>query len=265
MKSKKLPHTPAIGKYLPFGVSDLRPTALAACHGDKLLVDNSKPVFIHRTPAMDDNQTDDKDTTDAILKEINRYYQEVTITDVSGRCPYGHQKGDTFKVTSMNHDCLCGALYQSIHPGIVTLEYGGRLPWEKSSDTFTARCPETGTVAITARRRMNPDPSLCLKTRTHIKNMAGKGFPLLDNCTLTLEIVDIANHCAWGHSAGETFEVDPFNAGKACGYLYWQAYEFIMLLLSGESPPWAGARNSVVGICPDPFNQVTYRLTAQKK
>jgi len=60
-----------------------------------------------------------------IAKIVNRYYQEVAITKISGTCPYGHKEGEKFRVTSVNHDGLCGALYQAIHPCIASMHYGG--------------------------------------------------------------------------------------------------------------------------------------------
>ena len=55
-----------------------------------------------------------------VIKAINRYHQQVTITAVKGTCPYGHREGEKFVVTNMNSDGLCGALYQSIPPSIAT-------------------------------------------------------------------------------------------------------------------------------------------------
>ena len=83
---------------------------------------------------------------------------EVRITGVEGQCPCGHKEGDIFHVTSMNHDCLCGSLYQSIHPHIVTQEYNGQVPWEKENGTFMAACPEKGKVQVEVKRFENSDP-----------------------------------------------------------------------------------------------------------
>ena len=35
-----------------------------------------------------------------ITEAENRYYQEITITNVQGECPYGHVAGDVFRVTN---------------------------------------------------------------------------------------------------------------------------------------------------------------------
>jgi len=66
-----------------------------------------------------------------ILKGENRYYQEVTITKVTGECPYGHKEGEQYRATALNSDGLCGSLYKAIHASLVTLHYGGSLLWEK--------------------------------------------------------------------------------------------------------------------------------------
>ena len=49
-----------------------------------------------------------------IIKAINRYHQEVTITKVTGECPYGHKEGEKYRVTVSNSDGLCGSLFQAI-------------------------------------------------------------------------------------------------------------------------------------------------------
>ena len=77
---------------------------------------------------QNNGQNNANDFVANILKTVNRYYQEVTITKVSGDCPYGHQEGEKYRVTSVNHDGMCGALYHAIHAPIVTLHYGGGVP-----------------------------------------------------------------------------------------------------------------------------------------
>ena len=93
-----------------------------------------------------------------ILKAENRYYQEVTITEVDGECPYGHCAGDKFKVTAMNSDNICGSLLQTILGRIVSLHYGGGLIWEKSADSFGGSCAEGGKVKV----RLNGWNRMCL-------------------------------------------------------------------------------------------------------
>ena len=44
------------------------------------------------SPITDQEFSDDAITD--ILKITNRYFQEVTITNVNGECPYGHKVGE---------------------------------------------------------------------------------------------------------------------------------------------------------------------------
>ena len=118
----------------------------------------------------------------------NRYYQQVTVTGVTGQCPYGHTQGDQYRVSNCNNDGLCGALYTSIHHSIVTLHYWGSLPWSKNPDTYLGMCPEMKVqVAI---RRMEQEKRNLLKTQVQPRNMVGKGFPAIDKYRAFVEILD---------------------------------------------------------------------------
>ncbi len=194
-----------------------------------------------------------------IFKGENRFYEEVTITRVTGRCPYGHQQGETFRVTALNSDGLCGSLYKAMHASIATLHYGGSILWEKNPDVFSAVCPEQGRVEVLVRRFEQIKP-VRLKTRPPFKDMTGKGFPSLEKYRIMVEVLDIAKRCYWSHRTGDCFEVDPFNVGGACGFLYSQLYPFIPTLLSGATPAWAGQEHSVTAVCPDTYDQLSFRL-----
>jgi uncharacterized repeat protein (TIGR04076 family) len=214
-----------------------------------------------------ERKNDQPSTEDAlaeVFKIINRYYQEVTITRVKGNCPYGHREGETFRLTGMNHDCLCGSLYQHMQAPVITLEYGGGVPWEKNPNIFTASCPETGTVEVEVKRIEQEDP-VHVKTKTDLKDMTGKGFPFIDKYRVYLEVLGIERLCMWGHKPGERFEVDPFNMGKACGSLYRSAYPFINLLFTGGTLPWEADENMVHGTCPDPYDLLSYRLVKEER
>ena len=199
-----------------------------------------------------------------IGKIINRYYQEVTITKVNGKCPYGHKEGEKYRVTSMNHDGLCGSLYYTIHAPVTTLHYGGGIPWEKDACFSKGFCPEMGKVEVEVKRIKQETPTF-VKTRADIKDMTGKGFPGLDKHRVHLEVISIGNKCTWGHKEGQRLEVDPFNIGKVCGFMYWEIYHFINLLFSGGSLPWEADENIIHGCCPDVFNQLTYRLMREER
>jgi uncharacterized repeat protein (TIGR04076 family) len=95
--------------------------------------------------------------------------------------------------------------------------------------------------------------------------MDSRGFDYLKRCAVRCEILDIENTCMWGHCAGDSFEVDPFNVNGMCGMMYWGAYAFICMLLRGAVPPWSSSDRAIVGVCPDPFNQLSYRLALEQR
>jgi uncharacterized repeat protein (TIGR04076 family) len=215
---------------------------------------------------MQDEQTSNELNEYAanVLKAENRYYQEVTITSVTGDCPYGHKVGEKFKVTAMNSDGICGSLLKAIFSPIITLHYGGSILWEKSPDVFKGSCPEMGKVQVEIRRVTQEEPTL-LKIPFQSKDMIGKGFPSLDKYRVMVEVRDIAVNCYWGHKIGDKFEVDPFNVGGACCFLYTQLYPYIHVLLSGATPPWAMDEHTVVGECPDTYDRLCYRLFLEER
>jgi uncharacterized repeat protein (TIGR04076 family) len=195
---------------------------------------------------------------------VNRFYQEVTITKVNGECPYGHKEGDKHRVTATNADSLCGALWQANHSSIACFHYGGSVAWEKKPHIFKGVCPEMGRVQIEVERIAKPD-SKHFRTEAIFKDMTGKGFAGTDKYRVFLEVLGVEHHCMWGHRPGQRFEVDPFNIGKVCGFLYWGAYHSISLLFAGESPPWEPEKNIVHGVCPDIYNQTAYHLTREER
>jgi uncharacterized repeat protein (TIGR04076 family) len=198
-----------------------------------------------------------------VQKKLQRCIQEITITKVTGNCPYGHQEGEKYRVTDTNHDGMCGALYQAIHPYITSLNFGGELPWESNAGFFKGICPEMK-VEIKSRR-FEEERTSFLKTIKDSRDMIGKGFQGIDTYRVYLEVLDVANKCEWGHGAGQKHEVDPFNIGKVCGFMYWEIYQFINLLFSGGSLIWEADENIIHGCCPDVYNQVTYRLIREKR
>ena len=215
----------------------------------------------------DEKQIFDQEYSDeavAYIKGVeNRYYQEVTIAKVTENCPYGHKEGGKYRVTSLNNDGLCGSLYHALHSPLTTLHYGGGQPWEKDANIFKGICPEMK-VQVDVKRIEQETPTY-LKTVKEPRNMTGKGFPGIDKYRVYLEIINIANFCFWDHKEGQRIEVDPFNIGGVCGFMYWEIYHFINLLFSGGSLPWEAEENIIHGCCPDVFNQLTYRLVREKR
>jgi uncharacterized repeat protein (TIGR04076 family) len=206
----------------------------------------------------------DDDGLQAIFDAVNRYYQEVTVTAVDGECPYGHKVGDKFKLTGMNHDTICGSLYQALHAPIMTLEYGGEMPWENKPGVYHAACPEGRKVQV-EMRRVEQDKPVLVKTRTDFTNMTGKGYPALDKYRIFVEILGIENICMRGHKEGDKFEIDPFNLGECCGSLYKVAFPFINLLLTHGQLPWEGTNDIIHATCPDPYDLVTFRLIREAR
>ncbi len=224
----------------------------------------------------DPNPTDDyiadldnanRENEDEYLAQIRRlayrYSEDATITRVKGDCPYGHQEGDVFTLTNMNSDGMCGSLYHVIQPDLVTIHYGGGLLWHDDPYTFKGICKE-GKVEVEAKRNVLSKPTV-VRTKPKFVDMTGKGFESVDKYRIYLETISVANTCTWGHKEDQKIEIDIFNIGKACGFLYASIYQYIHLLLSGGGGPWEADQNIFHGCCPDPFNQVTYRLIKEER
>jgi len=205
-----------------------------------------------------------KDEVADVIKDINRYYSEVTITKVHGACPYGHKEGEVYKTTGMNHAGICGGLWHQIQPSIIALQYEGGPVWEEKPGFFRGLCPEMGKVQVAVQRKRKDDTKT-LRTEAKMRDMTGKGYPALDNYKVTLEILGVERHCMWAHREGQRFEIDPFNIGNVCGALYWQAYHFMEVLFGGGSFPWEVDGNIIHGACPDMYNQTIFRLIRQER
>ena len=199
-----------------------------------------------------------------VLKEENRYFQQVTVTRVRGDCPYGHRVGDVFKVTCMNSDAICGSLLKGIFHSIIVKHYGGSLLWEKENKGIKGACAEDGKVEVEIKR-VERNENVLLKMPVKTVDMTNKGYPALDKYRLFVEVRDIAVNCYWGHKIGDIFELDPFNVGGACSFLYAQLYPYMHVLLSGASPPWAFEEKTVVGECPDTYDRLCYRLFLKER
>jgi len=212
----------------------------------------------------EDHSNELSEAARSVLEKENRYYQEVTVTHVNGECPYGHKEGDQFKVTTMNSDGMCGSLLKSLFFPLTILHYGGRILWEENAELSSGYCPEKGTVRV-AIKRVNRQEKTLLKTPCEMKDMTGKGYPALDKYRTFVEVRDIAVNCYWGHKIGDVFEVDPFNVGGACCFLYAQLYPYIHVLLSGSAPPWAWDERTVMGECPDTYDRLAYRLFLKER
>jgi uncharacterized repeat protein (TIGR04076 family) len=207
---------------------------------------------------------DDKEAVKRFRDFENRYYQQVTVTEVTGQCPYGHTEGEQYRISNCNNDGLCGALYTSLHHSIITLHYWGSLPWSKNPDTYFGVCPEMK-VKVEIRRREQEKKTL-LKTKSQPRNMVGKGFPAIDKYRAFVEIMGVDKVCTWGHGAGQKLEIDPFNVGGVCGFLYSKVYPYLNILLAGVTLPWMSEDDpAMYQICPDSYNQTSYRLFLEER
>jgi len=205
-----------------------------------------------------------KDETADVIKDINRYYSEVTITKVNGECPYGHKEGEKYLTTGMNHAGICGGLWHQIQPSIIALQYEGGPIWESTPGHFKGLCSEMGKVQVEVQRKRKDDTKT-LRTEAKVRDMIGKGYPALDKYKVSLEILGVERHCMWAHRMGQKFEIDPFNIGGVCGALYWQAYHFMEVLFGGGSFPWEVDENIIHGACPDIYNQTIFRMIREER
>lgn len=199
-----------------------------------------------------------------VAKEVNRYVQEVTITKVEGECPFGHKEGEKHLINSTHHSTICGALWQANHACISSFHYGGAITWEKDPTIFKGLCPEGGKVEMQVHTRERQKNERATRF-SEWRDMTGKGYPGIDKYRLFLEVFGMEHHCMYGHKAGQRIEIDPFNMGEVCGFLYWNAYHLITLLFSGGNPPWEPDPNIAHGVCPDIYNMVSYRLIREER
>jgi uncharacterized repeat protein (TIGR04076 family) len=82
------------------------------------------------------------------------------IVKVEGECTAGHHVGEEFDLTLSSEEAhktyrasnVCGFLYNTIFPYLVTLQFGGTFPWEKDKDKFLAGCPDNYKVVVEIKR-----------------------------------------------------------------------------------------------------------------
>jgi uncharacterized repeat protein (TIGR04076 family) len=206
---------------------------------------------------------DDLETLKRFNDFEHRYYQEVTIISVIGECPFGHRQGEKYSVTNCNSNGLCGALYKCMHDSIVTLHYWGSLPWAKDPDQYVDICPEMK-VQVRVRRLIKREPGI-LKSTAPLRAMTGKGFPTVDRYRAFIEILGVERRCPWGNKAGQRYEIDPFNTGGVCGFLYSKIYPYLNVLLSGVTFPWSAQDHEMISVCPDSYNQTSFRLFVEER
>jgi len=67
------------------------------------------------------------------------------------------------------------------------------------------------------------------------------------------------------HKEGQRFEIDPFNTGNVFGFLYSKVYPYLNVHFSGASVPWVIEDNVMNSVCPDSYNQTSFRLVIEKR
>ena len=80
-----------------------------------------------------------------------------------------------------------------------------------------------------------------------------------------LTITKVNGSCPYGHTAGEKFEVDPYNVGLTCGTLWLSGLPNINLLYTGGSLPWEPTPDIINFVCPDFYNVTRYQLVREKR
>ena len=74
-------------------------------------------------------------------------------------------------------------------------------------------------------------------------------------------IIQAKGHCHAGHKLGERIELDVHNARGICGFLYHNAFPYlVMLQFGGGFPADWGNPDTVEIECPDKQNAVTLEL-----
>jgi uncharacterized repeat protein (TIGR04076 family) len=75
---------------------------------------------------------------------------EITEILVGGECPVGHKVGQSWTVTDgIVPEGICAAAWNAIQPYVVSLRYGGAMPWSGETK-FAACCPDPANPVVFA-------------------------------------------------------------------------------------------------------------------
>ena len=86
------------------------------------------------------------------------YKIKLEITDIlgDGKCPRGHEIGDSFSYPE-GVGKLCPSAFHSIYPDIRVMQSGGSFPWFKDENNHARCCPDPKRpVVINISRIKNP-------------------------------------------------------------------------------------------------------------
>ncbi|MBI4294863.1 MAG: TIGR04076 family protein [Chloroflexi bacterium] len=75
-------------------------------------------------------------------------------------------------------------------------------------------------------------------------------------------VTGLKGNCSWGHKVGDKIELSGHNTGGLCGFLYHDAYPYIIMLQFGGSFPagWATNPDVVEVECMDRANALKLEL-----
>ena len=80
------------------------------------------------------------------------------IVEVRGECSAGHRVGEKFDLTVLDSEGralraprVCSFFYDVLFPYILTLQFGGRFPWQEG-ETLIVSCPDNCKVKMRIER-----------------------------------------------------------------------------------------------------------------
>ncbi len=86
---------------------------------------------------------------------VNKGYKFIgTIKNIKGHCNAGHNIGDKFELSAHKTAGICGFFYNSIFPTLMTLQFGGHLPWFPNPDVIMLECPDKMNAVILELKRI---------------------------------------------------------------------------------------------------------------
>ena len=73
---------------------------------------------------------------------------EITDILIGGECPVGHKVGDSWVIKDgIVPEGICAAAWNAIQPYVVSIRYGGAMPWSGEAK-FSACCPDPGNPVV---------------------------------------------------------------------------------------------------------------------
>ena len=83
-----------------------------------------------------------------------RYRTMVRVVSQKGNCVQGHKVGDEWVIDGKTPEGICISAFDSIHPSLRVLRYGGSFPWEADPDVTTVACPDATNPVVFELRRL---------------------------------------------------------------------------------------------------------------